>query len=325
VSFPIRDGDRELFRVEVLEARADGTAKFRLWYYKWRETRPDRPYVDVEIKSYPRKDGVGFIGRVSANEAEGIRKEHLAEIADLLKREGVKGVSLISDGEVLYFTGAFRDSVLRKLGIRPELPPGKPPSVQHLGGYKFRVGDKEVEFGRGYVKGGYEFYSELKFPSREEAERFASSLKAIGVDAKIIGSEKAGYAVKLGSDSFFGLLAAADATPSVSHCCTARRRATSAYTPAPKRGECASTSLSSTGACGEWQRGSLWRSGSSSSEQSETSLKPLKTRWRERLRSWATGRRWRSRRRIGTRRQHQGLLLPPTRPTPCAVFGARRR
>jgi len=49
MSLPIEEGGRRLLRVEVLEARADGTAKFRLWYHRWRETRPDRPYVDVEI------------------------------------------------------------------------------------------------------------------------------------------------------------------------------------------------------------------------------------------------------------------------------------
>ena len=40
MSLLIKDGDRELLRVEVLEARADGMARFRLWYYKWRETKP---------------------------------------------------------------------------------------------------------------------------------------------------------------------------------------------------------------------------------------------------------------------------------------------
>jgi len=49
MSLRVEEGGRELLRVEVLEARADGTAKFRLWYYRWRETRPDKPYVDVEL------------------------------------------------------------------------------------------------------------------------------------------------------------------------------------------------------------------------------------------------------------------------------------
>jgi len=211
MSFPIRDGERELLRVEVLEARADGTAKFRLWYHKWRETRPHQPYVDVEI-TYKEKLQ-GFKGYLSANVAGGILREHLAEIADLLKREGIGGVSLRSDGKELRFSGVFRDSVLRKLGFKPELPPGEPPEVQHLGGLKFRVGDREVEFARRNVRGVEEFYAEVKFPSRDEAERFASSLKAICVDARVAGSEKAGYTVRLDSDAFFGLLAATGATP----------------------------------------------------------------------------------------------------------------
>jgi len=42
-------GGRELLRVEVLEARADGTAKLRLWFYKWWGRRPYQPYVDIEL------------------------------------------------------------------------------------------------------------------------------------------------------------------------------------------------------------------------------------------------------------------------------------
>jgi len=75
------------------------------------------------------------------------------------------------------------------------------------------VGDREVEFGERAFGATREFYAELEFPSREEAERFARSLKAIGIDARIAGSEKAGYAVRLDSDSFFGLLAVTNATP----------------------------------------------------------------------------------------------------------------
>jgi len=188
MSLPIVEGGRELLRVEVLETRADGTAKFRLWYYKWRETRPHQPYVDIEIKSYQYKDGrVSFMGRVFASEAKGILREHLAEIAQLLKRRGVEGVAYYDHGRKgasLQFTGAFRDSVLRKLDIQPELPPGESPDVQHLSGLKFKIGDREVEFARGYVKGGYEFYAKLEFPSREEAECLVSSLKAIGVSPR---------------------------------------------------------------------------------------------------------------------------------------------
>jgi len=203
VSFPIRDGDRELFRVEVLDVKPNGEAKFRLWYYKWRETRPHQPYVDVEI-TYKGKEQ-GFIGRVYTSETKGILREHLAEIARLLEEKGVKGVAYYEyDYEkraFLQFTGAFRDSVLRELGIRPELPPGEPPAVQYLGGLRFKIGDREAEFGDG-------LYAKLEFPSRDEAEHFAASLKAVGVDAEIVGN-----VVRLDSDSFFGLLAATNAVP----------------------------------------------------------------------------------------------------------------
>jgi len=117
MSYPIRDGDRELLRVEVLDVKSNGEeAKFRLWYYKWHKTRPHQPYVDAEIKSHSSKrDGrIRFIGRVYASEAKGILREHLAKIAELLKREGVEGVTYYEYGKdaFLQFTGAFRDSVL---------------------------------------------------------------------------------------------------------------------------------------------------------------------------------------------------------------------
>jgi len=195
--------------VEVLDVKLNGEAKFRLWYYKWQETRPDRPYVDVEIESYSDKyGGIHFVGFIYTKEAEGISKDHLAEIAELLKRKGIGGVSLRSDGKELYFSGVFRDSVLARLDIEPELPPGEPPAVQHLGGLRFKIGDREVDFERKIVSGRYEFYAVLKFPSRDEAERFASSLKAIDVYAEVRGK-----AVRLDSDSFFGLLAATNVAP----------------------------------------------------------------------------------------------------------------
>jgi len=211
ISFSIERDGRELLRVEVLEAGADGTAKFELWYHKWDKTRPGQPYVDFKL-TYKGK-GQGFRGYVSANETKGIPKDHLAEIAQLLEDKGVEGVSLITRGKVLQFTGAFRDSVLAKLGIRLELPRGKPPTVEYLGNYRFKIGNREVEFGKGYVKGGYEFYAELKFSSEKEAVDFAKSLKAVGVDARVAGSEKDGYKVRLDSDAFFGLLAATNAMP----------------------------------------------------------------------------------------------------------------
>jgi len=102
---------------------------------------------------------------------------------------------------------------LARLGVETEIPPGAPPEVQHLGGLRFRVGDREVEFRKEVVSGRYEFNAELEFSTREEAERFAKSLKAAGVDARAVGPEVVGYTARLDGDSFFGLLAAADATP----------------------------------------------------------------------------------------------------------------
>jgi len=212
VSLRVEEGGRELLRVEVLEARASGLAKFRLWYYKWRETRPDKPYVDVEIKPYRGKDGRSrFFGRVYANKAEGILREHLAEIVKLLEEKGIKGVAYYyreHKDALLHFTGTFRDSVLSKLGVKPELPPGEPPAVQHLGGFRFKVGGREVEFRERAVGARRELYAELKFSSEKEAENFAKSLMAINVDAKVRGDT-----VRLGNDAFFGLLVATGATP----------------------------------------------------------------------------------------------------------------
>jgi len=209
MSLPVEEGGRELLRVEVLDARPDGAARFRLWYYKWHETRSEQPYVDFEIGPYQRSDNrIRFRGYISASKAKGILRDHLAEIAELLKRKGMKGVSLRGGGKVLEFSGAFRNSVLSKLGISPELPRAEPVAVEHLGGYRFKVGSCEVEFDRGYVKGGYEYYAELRLVSNEEAVCFAASLRAVGVDVKV-----AGNVVRLDSDSFFGLLAAANAVP----------------------------------------------------------------------------------------------------------------
>jgi len=111
-------------------------------------------------------------------------------------------------GALLQFTGAFRDSVLRELGVKPELPLGEPLAVQHLGSLKFKVGDREVEFDKRVEGKRRELYAELEFPSGGDAERIMSSLTAVGVYAEVRGNT-----VKLDSDSFFGLLATTNATP----------------------------------------------------------------------------------------------------------------
>jgi len=205
------EGDRELLRVEVLEVRPDRSAKFRLWYYKWRETRPRQPYVDFELKPRQYKDGgIGFEGRVYANVAEGIYREHLAEIAELLRRERVRGVAYYKYEKraFLQFTGVFRDSVFGKLDIAPELLEGEPVAVEYLGGSRFKIGDREVEFMERDVKGLEKFYAELKLASSEGAIKLGSSLRAVHVNTRVVGN-----VIRLDSDSFFGLLAATGAVP----------------------------------------------------------------------------------------------------------------
>jgi len=48
-SFLMEEGGREFLRVEVLDVKSNGEAMFRLWYYKWCETRPQQPYVNIEM------------------------------------------------------------------------------------------------------------------------------------------------------------------------------------------------------------------------------------------------------------------------------------
>jgi len=86
----VAEGSREFLPVEVLEARPDGTAKFKLWHHTWLEARHGEPYVDFEVTPCQRKDGkIGFKGHVYANKVVGIRKEHLAKIAELMEEKGV--------------------------------------------------------------------------------------------------------------------------------------------------------------------------------------------------------------------------------------------
>lgn len=46
------EGSREFLPVEVLEARPDGTAKFKLWHHTWLEARHGEPYVDFGVTLY---------------------------------------------------------------------------------------------------------------------------------------------------------------------------------------------------------------------------------------------------------------------------------
>ena len=77
-----------------------------------------------------------------------------------------------------------------------------------MSGFRFKVGEQEVEFAMRKVRGVEEFYAVLKLASAVEAVRLASSLRAVEVDADVVGNM-----VRLDSDAFFGLLAAVNATP----------------------------------------------------------------------------------------------------------------
>jgi len=205
----VEEDGREVLRIEVLEVRPDGSARLRLWYYKWREMRPDSPYVNFEIKLYQNRGSrIGFKGYVYANDAEGISRKHLVEVAELLKHRGIEGVSVKSMGKVLQLTGVFRDYIFSKLGLVPELPEGELVVVEYLDGFRFKIGDYEVGFGKRHGRGGREFYAVLKLSSSYEAIRLASSLKLVSVDTRAVGD-----VVRLDSDAFFGLLAATGAVP----------------------------------------------------------------------------------------------------------------
>jgi len=190
--FRIEEGGRELLRVEVLEVEPNGEAKFRLWFYKWRETRPHQPYEDFVIIYDKKKER--FIGGISVNEVDGIYEEHLVEIFQLLKKRGVRGVSLSTYGKLLIFTGVFRDVVLGRIPLK--WPRAKPAAVEYLGNRKFRINSYEVEFNSDDI-------AKLKMPSAEEALRLAASLRRAGVYAGVVRNT-----VKLNRDSFFRLLVA---------------------------------------------------------------------------------------------------------------------
>ncbi|MEL9990881.1 MAG: hypothetical protein QXP98_10255 [Thermoproteus sp.] len=112
-------------RIELLEVRDNGDVRFRIWYYKWLDTRPHQPYVDVvmEYKEYMQ----GFYGWLTKNEAEGIHAEHLEEISKMLDAEGLYVTLKKRGGRAVRidFTGGFREELLRRVGYRPERAVGR--------------------------------------------------------------------------------------------------------------------------------------------------------------------------------------------------------
>ncbi|MEM1598456.1 MAG: hypothetical protein QXP31_04990 [Pyrobaculum sp.] len=178
-------------RVEVLQAEEKG-ARFRLWYYKWFETRPHRPYLDFWIPQ-------GGRGYINANAAEGVYREHLAEIHQLLADAGLP-TYLRRDSRMLEFYGGFLKEALRRIGLGP--------SVRYLGNNKFEVDRRVVEFSP-RQRGRYaEMGAVLKFETGREAAEFYQRLSQAGIYAEVAGGE-----VRLDEESYWGLVVASGAAP----------------------------------------------------------------------------------------------------------------
>jgi len=190
----------EKLKVEVLELKPDGNARVRLWYYKWRETRPRRPHADVVFR--PRKPGRPYVGKLVAG--KGITFEHLADIVSLLGYMGVRGVYLRN--YVLYFTPKFLYTAVAELGA-----PVEPARVEYLGGFEFSVDGRAVWFHRQFIASqeavrGYK-YSLQVGPVGEALYLFAR-LRAAGVWAEVRRTE-----VYLGVDALVGFMTATGALP----------------------------------------------------------------------------------------------------------------
>jgi len=86
---------------------------------------------------------IHLMGCVSVNETEDILGEHLAKVAELLRHRGMKDIAYYEHREIgvayLHFSGAFCVSVLSRLSVVPELPQGKPITVECLGGFRFKI------------------------------------------------------------------------------------------------------------------------------------------------------------------------------------------
>ena len=194
-------------RIELLEVRENGDIKFRIWFYRWLETRPNQPYVDVEIKydSHMR----GFRGGLYANEAAGVYRGDLAELHQLFEREGLEVSPAYKGDEIqgLRFFGRFRKELLRRVGYRPEPVEAEPVAVKHLGGLSFEVNGREVTFEVGQAL-WQPLKAVLRFDTEDEAVDFYRSLKAADIYAEVRGRE-----VRLNDESYWGLVVASGATP----------------------------------------------------------------------------------------------------------------
>lgn len=196
--------------VEVFDLRRDGTARIRLWYYKWHRTRPDEPYVEFEMR-LQRKRGAYRVpaGVVYEKREAGILREHLVEIAEQLRQMGMRGVTYYEYRGIglLYFSGGFLGSVVEALGTAA-VRGVEPPEVKHLGGLEYKIGEHRVEFREMGVDRGYG--AKLRLSSVGEAVYLLAGLRAAGVAAK------AKYTVlKFDVDSLIGLMAYTDTIPPI--------------------------------------------------------------------------------------------------------------
>jgi len=197
---PSKDGIDAPLKVELLDLRPDGYARARLWYHKWRKTRPDQPYADVVFK--PKKRGIPYIGKLLAR--GGITVNHLVDIVLSLGQMGIRGVYL--KGRVLYFTPKFLYTAIARLGA-----PVGPAQVEYLGEFKFSIDGHTVEFRREFIASqrivrGYGHSLSMK--SVGEALYLFARLKAAGVWAEVNRA-----AVNLDVDSLMGLMVATGALP----------------------------------------------------------------------------------------------------------------
>ncbi|MEM4129301.1 MAG: hypothetical protein QXK62_09680 [Thermoproteus sp.] len=202
---------RAPLRIELLEVRDNGDVRFRIWYYRWLDTRPHQPYVDVEMKYVKRGEGGGqFVGWLNRNEAEGIYAEHLEEIHKMLEAEGLHTTLAKREEHAVRidFTGGFRKELLRRVGYVPERAAAEPAAIKYLGDLHFEVEGRVVEFGVQQRGVWQQPYAVLQFDTAEATANFYKRLKAAGVYAEVRGSE-----VRLDEESYWGLVTTSGVTP----------------------------------------------------------------------------------------------------------------
>jgi len=199
----------EALKIELLDLRPEGTAKIRLWYHKWRETRPDQPYIDVELKMRKWRCCSRLVGKLVAD--GGISPDDLVEIARQLKQMGLLGFQL--EGTTLRFTSKFLWTAIMKFGVSA-LNYIEPLKVEYVGGLTFNVAGHAVEFRRGVariLKGRKilrSYRAKLRLSSTNEVLYVFAVLRTQGVRAI-----PAGRSVYFNVDSLVGLMAITGATP----------------------------------------------------------------------------------------------------------------